>query len=312
MKLPYLDVKPVDSSMAGKTEEYTVIATSVGDAGERINCTEKFSFIYLTPGDKRIIKTGLWFSNEINVDSPDEQEIPLSYEFFGSNLTYNTKFETEGPAPFAFVDKRHKAVFNWPPSINISNVVYFEMFTEITATELKPESVYGLVQTGEKSGTQMLYDTHYINCKINVMDRDEVHHLNCRIIQTTRFSLGKIITTSQIFDPHERRIAIVFDSTPHTIYIYYFWAEAFGFFGRKDYAGVAAELVTGVAISKGKLFTVLEYGKRVEIFNLDDLNEPTDVPRPAKPMMIINSNIMRFFGVEYFAPVSIKVSRFHG
>jgi hypothetical protein len=28
--------------------------------------------------------------------------------------------------------------------------------------------------------------------------------------------------------------------------------------------------------------------------------------------MVINSNIMRFFGVEYFAPVSIKVSRFHG
>lgn len=27
--------------------------------------------------------------------------------------------------------------------------------------------------------------------------------------------------------------------------------------------------------------------------------------------MTINSNIMRFFGVEYFAPVNIKVSRFH-
>lgn len=187
------------------------------------------------------------------------------------------------------------------------------MFTEATATEQKPESVYGLVQTNDKDGSSALYTTYYINCKINVHDRDEVHHLACRVIQKTRFSdLGKILTTSQIFDLNERRIAIVFDTAPHTIYVYYFWPEAFGFFGRKDYAGVAAELVTGVAISKGKLFVVLEYGKRVEIFNLDDLNEPTDVPRKATPMMIINSNIMRFFGVEYFAPVSVKVSRFHG
>ncbi len=28
--------------------------------------------------------------------------------------------------------------------------------------------------------------------------------------------------------------------------------------------------------------------------------------------MVITSNMMRFFGVEYFAPVSLKVSRFHG
>jgi hypothetical protein len=100
-----------------------------------------------------------------------------------------------------------------------------------------------------------------------------------------------------MFDPKERRVAIIFESAPHTVYIYYFWADGFGFFGRKDYAGVGAELVTGVAISKGKLFTVLEYGKRVEVFLLDDLSEPTDIPRPAVPKMVINSLIMRFFGV---------------
>lgn len=60
--------------MAGKTEDYTVVATSYGDGGteDRVNCTQKFSFIYLAPGDTRIIKTGLWFADEINVDSPDE------------------------------------------------------------------------------------------------------------------------------------------------------------------------------------------------------------------------------------------------
>jgi hypothetical protein len=54
--------------------------------------------------------------------------------------------------------------------------------------------------------------------------------------------------------------------------VYYFEPSGFTYFGRKDYAGVASELVTGVAISRGKLFTVLEYGKRVEIFMLDDIN----------------------------------------
>jgi len=69
--------------------------------------------------------------------------------------------------------------------------------------------------------------------------------------------MGKILTTSQMFDPKSRRVAIIFEDAPNTVFIYYFWLDAFGFFGRKDYAGVAAELVTGVAISRGKLFTVL-------------------------------------------------------
>jgi hypothetical protein len=126
LSLPYLDVKPVAADMAGKTEAYTVIATSFGDEGEKLNCTEKFNFIYVAPGDTRIIKTGLWFSEEIYVDSPDEREIPLTYEFFGSNLTYNAKFDTKSAvAPYAFVDKQHKAVFNWPPEINISAIVYY-------------------------------------------------------------------------------------------------------------------------------------------------------------------------------------------
>lgn len=195
--------------------------------------------------------------------------------------------------------------------INITDITYYEMFTEVSATERKPESVYGLVQTGFKTSSQTLYTEYYVNCKINVLDRDETHHLTCHIILTSRFSQGKIITTSQMFDPKERRLAIVFDNAPHTVFIYYFWPEGFGFYGRKDYAGIASEMVTGVALSKSKLFVVLEYGKRVDIFSMDDLVEDTDQPRNAVPRMVINSNIMRFFGVEYFAPVSVKVSKFH-
>ena len=214
-------------------------------------------------------------------------------------------------APFAYVDKQHQAVFNWPEEINVTDITYYEMFTGISATERKPESVYGLVQTGFKTSSQTLYTEYYVNCKINVLDRDETHHLTCRIILTSRFSQGRIITSSQMFDPKERRLAIVFDNAPHSVFVYYFWPEGFGYFGRKDYAGVASEMVTGVALSKSKLFVVLEYGKRVDVFLMDDIVDQTDQPRNPVPRMVINSNIMRFFGVEYFAPVSVKVSKFH-
>lgn len=116
ISLPYLGIKAVNSSMAGKTEDFVVTASSVVDSKNIVNCTETFSFVYLAPGDSKIIKTGLWFSEEINVDSPDETEIPLSYEFFGSNLTYNAKFDNASTvAPYAYVDKQHKATFNLPP-----------------------------------------------------------------------------------------------------------------------------------------------------------------------------------------------------
>ncbi len=71
------------------------------------------------------------------------------------------------------------------------------------------------------------------------------------------FGMGRIVSTSQMFDPRERRIAMIFDSVPSTVYIYYFWPAGFGYFGRKDYAGVAAEIVTGVSIARGKLFVIL-------------------------------------------------------
>lgn len=123
-----------------------------------------------------------------------------------------------------------------------------------------------MVQTGEKSASQTIYTNYYVSCKINVFDRDETHHLTCTIIFTSRFSMGKIITTSQMFDAHQRRIAIVFENAPHSVFVYEFSPEEFILFGRKDYAGDAANQITGVALSRGKLFCVLEYGKRVEMF----------------------------------------------
>jgi hypothetical protein len=44
------------------------------------------------------------------VDSPDRTELPLSTEFFGSNLTYNVEFFSDSPIlPYQYVDKQHKA-----------------------------------------------------------------------------------------------------------------------------------------------------------------------------------------------------------
>lgn len=40
------------------------------------------------------------------------------FEFFGKNLTYDVKFETNTPIlPYHYIDKQHKAVFNWPQQI---------------------------------------------------------------------------------------------------------------------------------------------------------------------------------------------------
>ena len=33
--------------------------------------------------------------------------------------------------------------------------------------------------------------------------------------------------------------------------------------------------------------------------------------RAVAPRFVLNSNVMRFFGVSYFVPVDIKISRFH-
>lgn len=76
-----------------------------------------------------------------------------------------------------------------------------------------------------------------------------------------------------MYDPRMRRIAITFDSLPHTIFVFDFSPTRFNFFGRKDYDAGVGSWVTGVEIAQNKLFVVLEYAKRVEIFDLDDIRE---------------------------------------
>ena len=59
--------------MVNKTQNFTVKATSVGDDGKTVDCSETFQFLYLHQNDTRIIKTGYWPRNQIYVDSPDKR-----------------------------------------------------------------------------------------------------------------------------------------------------------------------------------------------------------------------------------------------
>lgn len=92
MSLPYMQITNVDASMVNKTETIEVMAESVGDNGDKKNCSEKFQFIYLAANDKRILQTGFWPRNRVYVDSPVTTSFPLSFEFFGANLTYDATF----------------------------------------------------------------------------------------------------------------------------------------------------------------------------------------------------------------------------
>ena len=83
-----------------------------------------------------------------------------------------------------------------------------------------------------------------------------MHHLDCSIVHSLTFSSGRIIEMSQMYDPKERRVAIVFDSAPNTVFVYFFWPDGFGFYGRKDYSPNVGDRVTGIDISDGKLFVV--------------------------------------------------------
>ena len=114
-----------------------------------------------------------------------------------------------------------------------------------------------------------------------------------------------------MFDIHERRLALVFEDNRNAVYIYYFWQAGFGYYGKKVYAGDAWSQLSGVTINKGKLFCVLEISKKIEVYNLFDLRDESSIPVRAYPILNITSEVMRFFGVDYWAPVEITVSPFH-
>ena len=72
-----------------------------------------------------------------------------------------------------------------------------------------------VVEEDTKNDTKPIYTAHYVHCGINVLDRDNTHALRCRIVSSTRFGMGRIVISSQMFDIHERRLALVFEESPH-------------------------------------------------------------------------------------------------
>lgn len=67
--------------------------------------------------------------------------------------------------------------------------------------------------------------------------------------------------------------------------------------------------MTGVSITmNGLVIFTFEYAKKLEVYRLTDLHSSMSSP---KPIMTIDHNVLRFFGVEYFAPIETKVSIYH-
>ena len=82
------------------------------------------------------------------------------------------------------------------------------MYTQESRVELDDkETVYGIVQTHDGDN----YPLHQIKCTINVQDEDLQHTLACLVLTVTNLPYGKIIRSSQLFSPHERFIALVFE-----------------------------------------------------------------------------------------------------
>ena len=64
-----------------------------------------------------------------------------------------------------------------------------------------------------------------------------------------------------------------------------------------------------MSINNGQLFVVFDIGKRVDIFDLYDIH--SHLFQNPKPLFQIDKNVMKFFGVDYFAPTDITVSPYH-
>jgi hypothetical protein len=88
--------------------------------------------LYQYQNDTSITKTGFRDQMKLTVDSPDEEQINLMREFYGRNISYDIKFETNGSmlVPRTYVDKIHEAAISDIPDFKHENIVFIEMFEE--------------------------------------------------------------------------------------------------------------------------------------------------------------------------------------
>lgn len=160
--------------------------------------------------------------------------------------------------------------------------------------------IYGLVQ----DKTNMIY---YISCQSHIGKLT----ITCTTINKADLGRGKITNISQIIDPNERRVAFTFEQQPETIYVYRVTPMSISFYGSVSYSGTLDNEVTSVSINNGLLMATFALGKRVDIFRLEDIQTDDGGLSFAKPIFRLTSQVMRFFGIQYFAPVDAETSPYH-
>lgn len=115
---------------------------------------------------------------------------------------------------------------------------------------------------------------------------------------------------SQMYSENQRLAAIIFSNNDVSVYLYLFSKDGFEYFGHKTFGYNYENMMTGAEVTmKGQLIVTFEFGKRLEVYRVEDIRH--DQEKPAVPLITINSRIMAFFGVNYFAPVKTKVSIYH-
>lgn len=105
-----------------------------------MECRLTFKFTFIENTDTTIFKTGLQGRNITFVDAPDDAEIELQYEFFGRNLSYNTithNVDNSTEVPEVYVEKYVKCHLTFPPEVDQSKIVYYEMFLENTLEDIE-------------------------------------------------------------------------------------------------------------------------------------------------------------------------------
>ena len=86
--------------------------------------------------------------------------------------------------------------------------------------------------------------------------------------------------------------------------------HGFQYYGHKKFGYDYLNMLTGVEVTaKNQVIVIFEYGKRLEVYRVEDIRN--DQEKPAVPLFTIDSRVMAFFGVQYFAPVKAKISIYH-
>ena len=276
-----------------------------------MECRQTIKFIYIDNKNASIVRTDLEGRTNRIVDSPDESEVMLDYEFFGPFINYNVSFAVENSSilPKFYLNKQHKATVNFPFEIKQDTITYLEMFEVKGVSDLAGKVLHGLVEYKNSDGE---YPLAYISCDINVDDYDEQHTFRCFSIDTIKPLLGHIVLISQVLSLEERFLSIVFSDNDRMFHIYYYSSRSLMPYCTKKYNATIVNNLNDVQINENKMvLATFEFGKRIDIYTLDDLKQKFDEELDAVPIFSINSRVMAFFGISYFAPVSIKLSPYH-